>query len=47
MLKASNIMTEDIALIRGSATVAEAIKLMKFKQLRALIVDICHKLVTA
>lgn len=40
MLKASEIMTEDVALIRGSATVAEAIKLMKFKQLRALIVDV-------
>lgn len=40
MLKASDIMTEDVALIRGSATVAEAIKLMKFKQLRALIVDV-------
>ena len=40
MLKASDIMTEDVAIIRGSATVAEAVKLMKFKNLRALIVDI-------
>lgn len=40
MLKASDIMTQDVATIRGSATVAEAIKLMKFKKLRALIVDV-------
>ncbi len=40
MLKASDIMTEDVATISGSATVAEAVKLMKFKSLRALIVDI-------
>ena len=40
MLKASDIMTQDVATIRGSATVAEAIKLMKFKNLRALIVDV-------
>ena len=40
MLKASDIMTEDVATIRGSATVAEAVKLMKFKNLRALIVDV-------
>ena len=39
-LKASDIMTEDVATIRGSATVADAVKLMKFKQLRALIVDV-------
>ncbi len=39
MLKASDIMTTDVATIRGSATVAEAVKLMKFKQLRALIVE--------
>lgn len=40
MLKASDIMTEDVATIRGSATVAEAVKLMKLKNLRALIVDV-------
>ncbi|HBB30360.1 MAG TPA: hypothetical protein DDZ80_23565 [Cyanobacteria bacterium UBA8803] len=40
MLKASDIMTNDVAKIRGSATVAEAVKLMKFKSLRALIVDV-------
>jgi CBS domain-containing protein len=39
MLKASDIMTTDVATIKGSATVAEAVKLMKFKQLRALIVE--------
>jgi CBS domain-containing protein len=39
MLKASDIMTQDVATIKGSATVAEAVKLMKFKSLRALIVD--------
>ncbi|MDB9512323.1 CBS domain-containing protein [Kamptonema animale CS-326] len=40
MLKASDIMTQDVATIRGSATVAEAVKLMRLKSLRALIVDI-------
>jgi CBS domain-containing protein len=40
MQKASDIMTQDVATIRGSATVAEAVKLMKFKNLRALIVDL-------
>ncbi|HBE21737.1 MAG TPA: hypothetical protein DEG17_23955 [Cyanobacteria bacterium UBA11149] len=40
MLKASEIMTQDVATIRGSATVAEAVKLMRLKNLRALIVDI-------
>jgi CBS domain-containing protein len=40
MLKASDIMTDEVATIRGSATVAEAVKLMKFKKLRALIVTL-------
>ncbi|OCQ91156.1 hypothetical protein BCD67_00325 [Oscillatoriales cyanobacterium USR001] len=40
MLKASDIMTQDVATIRGSATVAEAVKLMRLKSLRALIVDL-------
>lgn len=40
MLKASDIMTDDVATIRGSATVAEAVKLMKLEQLRALIVTL-------
>jgi CBS domain-containing protein len=39
MLKASDIMTYDVATIRGWATAAEAIKLMKLKNLRALIVE--------
>lgn len=39
MLKARDIMTEEVATITGSATVAEAIKLLKFKELRALIVE--------
>ena len=40
MLRASDIMTDDVATIRGSATVEEAVKLMKFKNLRALIVSL-------
>jgi CBS domain-containing protein len=39
MTKASDIMTEDVATIRGSATVAQAVKLMKLKGLHSLIVD--------
>jgi len=39
MTKASDIMTEDVATIRGSATVAQAVKLMKLKGLRSLIVE--------
>lgn len=39
MLKARDIMTDEVAAIKGSATVAEAVKLMKFKGLRALIVE--------
>jgi CBS domain-containing protein len=42
MLKASDIMTKDVVVIRGSATVAEAVKLMKDKGLRALIVNRRH-----
>ena len=40
MLKASDIMTQDVVLVSGSATVAEAIKLMRLKGVRTLIVDI-------
>ena len=40
MLKASDIMSEDVATIRRSATVAQAVKLMRLKTLRALIVDV-------
>ncbi|MGI0485155.1 CBS domain-containing protein [Pantanalinema rosaneae CENA516] len=39
MAKASDIMTEDVATVRGSATVAEAVRLMKLKGLHSLIVD--------
>lgn len=38
-MKAREIMTEDVVTIRGSATVAEAVELMKDKGLRAIIVD--------
>ncbi|MDY6785233.1 MAG: CP12 domain-containing protein [Cyanobacteriota bacterium] len=38
-MKASDIMTTDVITIRGSATVAEAVKLMKENNLRALIVQ--------
>jgi CBS domain-containing protein len=41
-MKAKHIMTQDVATIRGSATVTEAVKLMRFKQLRALIVEPRH-----
>ena len=40
MLKASDIMTQEVVLVSGSATVAEAIKLMRLKGVRTLIVDI-------
>ncbi len=39
MLSARDIMTSNVATISGSATVAEAVKTMKDKGLRALIVD--------
>jgi CBS domain-containing protein len=39
MMKAEDIMTKDVVTIRGSATVAEAVALMKDKNLRALIVE--------
>ena len=39
MLSARDIMTTNVATISGSATVAEAVKVMKEKGLRALIVD--------
>ena len=39
MMRADEIMTRDVVTISGSATVAEAVKLMKDKGLRALIVD--------
>jgi CBS domain-containing protein len=42
MMKAVDIMTKDVVTIRGSATVAQAVKLMKEKGLRALIVERRH-----
>ena len=39
MMTAQDIMTRDVVTIRGSATIAEAVKLMKEKGLRALIVE--------
>lgn len=39
MLKAKDIMTTEVVTIQGSATVAEAVELMKIKGLRALIVE--------
>ena len=39
MMAAREIMTKDVVSISGSATVAEAVKLMKEKGLRSLIVD--------
>ncbi len=39
MMKAEEIMTKDVVTIRGAATVAEAVGLMKEKGLRALIVE--------
>lgn len=41
-MRAKQIMTQDVATIRGSATVAEAVKILRLKQLRALIVEPRH-----
>ncbi|BAZ51920.1 hypothetical protein NIES4103_45790 [Nostoc sp. NIES-4103] len=38
-MRAKQIMTQDVATIRGCATVAEAVKLLRLKELRALIVE--------
>lgn len=43
MLKAADIMTQDVATIRGLATVAEAATLMRARGWRALIVDRRHE----
>ena len=43
MLKARDIMTTAVVTIRGAATVAEAVQLMKDKGLRALIVEPRHE----
>ncbi|WP_414541096.1 CP12 domain-containing protein [Nostoc sp. CCY0012] len=42
MMKAEDIMTTEVVTIRGSATVAEAVVLLKEKGLRALVVDCRH-----
>lgn len=39
MLKAADVMTTDVAVVRGVTTVAEAVNLMKAKDVRALIVN--------
>lgn len=39
MMKAQDIMTTNVITIRGSATVAEAVEIMKTKKLRGLIVE--------
>ncbi len=38
-MRAKHIMTKDVATVRGSATVAEAVRLMRLKELRSLIVE--------
>ena len=42
MMKAADIMTKEVVTIRGAATVAQAVNLMKEKGLRALIVERRH-----
>lgn len=44
MMKAREIMTKDVVTIRGYTTVAEAVKLMKEKGLRALVVEPRHEM---
>ena len=43
MTKAKDVMTEDVATVKGSATVAAAVRLMKFKGIHSLIVDRRHE----
>ncbi|MBF2007361.1 MAG: CBS domain-containing protein [Chlorogloeopsis fritschii C42_A2020_084] len=43
MLKAADVMTKDVATIRSSATVAEAVRLMRARDWKALIVDRRHE----
>ncbi len=43
MMKAQDIMTQEVVTIRGSATVAQAVALMKEKKLRALVVERRHE----
>lgn len=43
MFKAADVMTKDVATIRSSATVAEAVRLMRARDWKALIVDRRHE----
>ncbi|GAB4330418.1 MAG: hypothetical protein OHK0047_17750 [Leptolyngbyaceae cyanobacterium] len=43
MMKASEIMTKDVVTIRGSATVAEAIELMKIRGYHTLVIERRHE----
>ena len=43
MMKVAEIMTKEVVTIRGSATVAEAVRVMKTQNLRALIVSRRHQ----
>ncbi len=43
MLKAVDIMTKDVATIRSSATVAEAVRLLRVRDWKALVVDRRHE----
>jgi len=43
MLTAADVMTKDVAMIRSSATVKEAVDLMRARDWRALIVDRRHE----
>ncbi len=43
MTKAKDVMTQDVAMIKGSATVAEATKLMRFKGVHSLVVEHRHE----
>jgi CBS domain-containing protein len=43
MLKAADVMTKDVATIRSSATIAEAVQLMRARDWRALIVERRHE----
>ncbi|MEM0978711.1 MAG: CBS domain-containing protein [Cyanobacteria bacterium P01_H01_bin.58] len=43
MMKAEQIMTRDVVTVKGSATVAEAVRLMKDRGLRALVVEPRHE----
>lgn len=43
MTKAKDVMTEEVATIKGSATVADAVRLMKFKGIHSLIVERRHE----